>query len=520
MKLIQLSIDHTVALLSLLGLACSAAVPGDAQSRDVAATASSSGTYCCKALQLAMGSKVSLPNTTPYRDSTGSFYSLQNTAITPSCVVSATSTADVQKAVGILSSLSVVGQVVGSGCKFAIRSGGHTPWGGAATIQNGVDIDLSALNHVTVSSDKKSVSIGPGNRWIDVYMKLDALGLGVSGGRVASVGVGGLITGGGMSFFSARHGFVCDTVTEFEVVLAFGQVVVANAKINPTLFSALKGGSNNLGVVTRINLEVFPQGKFWGGSVVYPSSTIPQQLAAFVDFTGQNSFDIYGALINSYAYNAAAGDWIVANNYDYTKAEAYPAAFAKYTSIKPELVNTMRISNMSDFATELEGTNAYGKAQIFYTATYVNDLPTLTNLFNQANSSLQSVIGVDGLSWSLSLQPLPTQITKFGDATGGNSLGLHASSGNLVLALLTASWSNAADEAVVAAALTDMYTKANAFAKSKGTLNAFQYLNYAYKTQSPITGYGADNVRKLKAASKKFDPFKIFQNFVPGGFKL
>lgn len=151
-----------------------------------------------------------------------------------------------------------------------------------------------------------------------------------------------------------------------------------------------------------------------------------------MDFTGQTSFDIYGALINSYAYSAAAGGWIVANNYEYTKAEAYPAVFDTYTSIQPELVNTMRISNMSDFAIELEGSNAYGRGQLFYTGTYVNDLPTITNLFNQANSSLQSVIGVDGLSWSLSLQPLPTQITKFGDSTGGNSLGLHESSGNLV----------------------------------------------------------------------------------------
>jgi hypothetical protein len=65
-----------------------------------------------------------------------------------------------------------------------------------------------------------------------------------------------------------------------------------------------------------------------------------------------------------------------------------------------------------------------------------------------------------------------------------------------------------------------MFTKANAFAKSKGTLNDFEYLNYAYKTQSPITGYGADNVAKLKAASQKYDPFQIFQKFVPGGFKL
>lgn len=49
MKVIQPSIDHTLALLSLLSLACGAVVPGDAQSRDVAATASltsSAGSYC------------------------------------------------------------------------------------------------------------------------------------------------------------------------------------------------------------------------------------------------------------------------------------------------------------------------------------------------------------------------------------------------------------------------------------------------------------------------------------------
>lgn len=164
-----------------------------------------------------MGTKISLPNTAPYIQSIGTFFSEQNNAITPACVVSATSTKDVQEAVGILSTLSLVGKFSGHGCQFAVRSGGHTPWAGSATIQDGVDIDLSALNHITPSEDKKTVSIGPGNRWVDVYLKLDALGLGVSGGRVASVGVGGLTTGGGMSFFAPRYGFVCDTVTEFEV---------------------------------------------------------------------------------------------------------------------------------------------------------------------------------------------------------------------------------------------------------------------------------------------------------------
>lgn len=175
------------------------------------------GPVQCQILKLGLGSKISLPDSAPYNESIGSFFSEQNNVIKPACVVSATSTKDVQEAVGILSTLSLVGKFSGDKCQFAVRSGGHTPWAGSATIQDGVDIDLSALNHITPSKDKKTVSIGPGNRWIDVYLKLDALGLGVSGGRVASVGVGGLTTGGGMSFFAPRYGFVCDTVTEFEV---------------------------------------------------------------------------------------------------------------------------------------------------------------------------------------------------------------------------------------------------------------------------------------------------------------
>ena len=82
------------------------------------------------------------------------------------------------------------------GCKFAIRSGGHTSWGGAANIQGGVTIDLSNLKQVDVSQDGKMVSVGPGNRWGEVYSKIQPLGLAVSGGRWSNVGVGGLLTGG------------------------------------------------------------------------------------------------------------------------------------------------------------------------------------------------------------------------------------------------------------------------------------------------------------------------------------
>jgi FAD/FMN-containing dehydrogenase len=72
----------------------------------------------------------------------------------------------------------------------------HGTWSGIANQPGGVTIDLSNLKEVTISKDKTTVRIGPGNRWADVYEKLSGHGLGVSGGRWGNVGVGGLLTGG------------------------------------------------------------------------------------------------------------------------------------------------------------------------------------------------------------------------------------------------------------------------------------------------------------------------------------
>lgn len=53
--------------------------------------------------------------------------------------------------------------------------------------------------------------------------------------------------------------FVCDTVLNFEIVLSSGVAVNANATSNPSLFRALKGGTNKLGLVTRVDLPTIPQ---------------------------------------------------------------------------------------------------------------------------------------------------------------------------------------------------------------------------------------------------------------------
>ena len=72
----------------------------------------------------------------------------------------------------------------------------HTPWAGAANIENGTALDLSNLNQILVAEDKSTVTVGPGNSWHRVYNEVVPRGIVVGGGRVAIVGVGGLVLGG------------------------------------------------------------------------------------------------------------------------------------------------------------------------------------------------------------------------------------------------------------------------------------------------------------------------------------
>lgn len=80
---------------------------------------------------------------------------------------------------------------------FAVRSGGHSPNPGWASVSNpGILVDLSKLNEISISDDHSTVSVGPGQNWGNVYEELDTYGVSVVGGREPQVGVEGLVLGG------------------------------------------------------------------------------------------------------------------------------------------------------------------------------------------------------------------------------------------------------------------------------------------------------------------------------------
>jgi len=112
-----------------------------------------------------------------------------------------------------------------------------------------------------------AVSVGAGAIWMQVYDAVTTRGgRYVQGGGCTTVGVAGLVQSGGFGSFSKRYGLAASGLLEAEIVTADGAVRTANARNEPELFWALKGGGGGVfGVVTRLTLRTRPLPAFFGG---------------------------------------------------------------------------------------------------------------------------------------------------------------------------------------------------------------------------------------------------------------
>jgi FAD/FMN-containing dehydrogenase len=168
-------------------------------------------------------------------------------------------------------------------------------------------------------------------------------------------GIGGLTTGGGISFFSPRYGWTCDTATNFEVVLADGSIINANNTSNQDLFTALRGGNNNFGIVTRIDLRTFEQGLIWAGNMVLPVSSVDNNISEFVKINSADKYDEYASLITTFVFSAARNMSVISNLLEYTKAEEgspNPSVFEGILNL-PSLFSTTKTTNMATHSHEI-----------------------------------------------------------------------------------------------------------------------------------------------------------------------
>lgn len=167
---------------------------------------------------------------------------------------------------------------------IAVKCGGHDS-SGTSSSDGGIVIDLARINHVNVSEDKKTVTVGGGALWGDVYAEIENHELEVVGGGFSSVGVGGYTTGGGYSVLSGRYGLGVDNVVQATVVLADGRIVICSADEESDLFWAVRGGGSQFGVVVEFVLKSYPvREPAQTGILAYPGTQLPALLEALQVF--------------------------------------------------------------------------------------------------------------------------------------------------------------------------------------------------------------------------------------------
>ncbi|MGW0080712.1 FAD-binding oxidoreductase [Streptomyces sp. NPDC003393] len=190
-----------------------------------------------------------------------------NVSLEPALVVGATSAADIQAAVRFAAR---------QGRPVTVKTTGHQQVGSA---RGGVLISTRRMKGIAVDADRRCARVETGVIWQEVIDQAARVGLAPMSGSAPLVGVVGYILGGGLSPVLGRsHGYAADHVRSLEVVIADGELRHVTADSDQELFWALRGGKGNFGVVTAVELDLFPLTHFYGGGIYFPGERLADVL--------------------------------------------------------------------------------------------------------------------------------------------------------------------------------------------------------------------------------------------------
>ena len=170
------------------------------------------------------------------------------------------------------------------GLRVAAQGTGHSaaPLGDLAGT---LLVKTSAMRHVTIDPVARIATAEAGATWRDVAEAAATHGLAGLAGSSPSVGVAGYTLGGGISWLSRSYGLSANNVQAIEVVTADGRLVRADACHNQDLFWALRGGGGSFGVVTAIELRLFPLTEMSAGLLWWPADAATDVLQAWRELT-------------------------------------------------------------------------------------------------------------------------------------------------------------------------------------------------------------------------------------------
>jgi len=227
-----------------------------------------------KTLQAAISGEVFVPGEAGYDQARQAWNLAMDQR--PAVVVVADSAADVAEAVRYARTHRM--RIAPQGTGHAARP--LEPLDGAMLLRT------SRMRGVRIDPATRTARAEAGALWQDVTVPAARHGLAALAGSSPSVGVAGYTLGGGLGWLARRYGLAANSVTAAELVTPDGDLVRADAGHEPDLFWAVRGGGGSVGVVTALEMQLYPVGELYAGDLFFPIQRTAEVLDAWRAWTG------------------------------------------------------------------------------------------------------------------------------------------------------------------------------------------------------------------------------------------
>ena len=170
------------------------------------------------------------------------------------------------------------------GQQVAAQGTGHNarPLG---SLEDTILLKTERMRRVTIDPVARTARVEAGALWLEVVEAAAQHQLAALAGSSPDVGVVGYTLGGGVSLLGRKYGLAANAVRAIELVTADGSLVRADRDNEPDLFWALRGGGGSFGIVTALELELFPLKQAYAGILWYPIERGGEVLHAWRELT-------------------------------------------------------------------------------------------------------------------------------------------------------------------------------------------------------------------------------------------
>src|SRR3954467_4363834 len=180
--------------------------------------------------------------------------------------------------------VEVVRYARANGLRVAGQSTGHNAHPLAEGLDHTILVKTHRMRRVKIDPEARIARVEPGTLWMDVTYPAGEHGLAPLAGSSPDVGVAGYVLGGGISWLGRKYGLAANNVVAIELINTEGDLVRASADENADLFWALRGGGGSFGIVTAIELRLFPVKELYAGWLIFPMERAEEVLNAWRDW--------------------------------------------------------------------------------------------------------------------------------------------------------------------------------------------------------------------------------------------